>query len=404
MALGYGEYPNIKEQYTKILFFGDWLSHPSGELDCFVEIHVKRISGADTILLDCCGINRDWAFLPLLDIVCDSSGCVGLADAQNNITTKALSRIEKGELPRSPCRDMSAFAEPTESALHPIPSHSSSEPRMPGSFPRSSASSITNTDPVRATGLGFNTASHTVRPNDDTSGGRSPGSGLSRHRPGNAASSSFPLGEGRSPVAQELIHRLERLDAVAPHDPDFDKRVENSFIYAVKIVGIPRNEQGNMNMFSGPPSSCRDATLLGMGGWVVPPEDERLAYHRSHKKEFYNKIDDDYGGLPKIHVQRAMPTKPDRTDTVPANPMGDQFPPLWMEMSEPTLEDVYWMVWRLLEGQRFVGFRCGAGFGYGHGRTAAAAATTHRLPLIPFKSPSPEAMYHSANLFGRGME
>ncbi|KAK0636009.1 hypothetical protein B0T17DRAFT_612802 [Bombardia bombarda] len=37
--------------------------------------------------------------------------------------------------------------------------------------------------------------------------------------------------------------------------------------------------------------------------------------------------------------------------------------PIWRELADPCLEDVYWMTWQLLSGKRFDAFRPGSGFG-----------------------------------------
>lgn len=49
------------------MFFGDWLNNSHGERQFFLEIQVKRISGADNELQEKCGIHSQYAWLPLHD-------------------------------------------------------------------------------------------------------------------------------------------------------------------------------------------------------------------------------------------------------------------------------------------------------------------------------------------------
>ncbi|KAK1766515.1 hypothetical protein QBC33DRAFT_541288 [Phialemonium atrogriseum] len=52
------------------------------------------------------------------------------------------------------------------------------------------------------------------------------------------------------------------------------------------------------------------------------------------------------------------------------------------------------MVWELYGGRQFVGFRCGTAFGV----SRKAASATDALAQNPFRSPSREAVSHSATL------
>ncbi|KXX82418.1 hypothetical protein MMYC01_201327 [Madurella mycetomatis] len=54
-----------KEAWNKSMFFGDWLNNSHGERQFFLEIQVKRISGADNELQEKCGIHSQYAWLPL---------------------------------------------------------------------------------------------------------------------------------------------------------------------------------------------------------------------------------------------------------------------------------------------------------------------------------------------------
>jgi len=54
---GVGEVDH-SQQWSKSLFYGDWLSTRDGEAQNFLEIQVKRISGSDPRLLEVCGISK----------------------------------------------------------------------------------------------------------------------------------------------------------------------------------------------------------------------------------------------------------------------------------------------------------------------------------------------------------
>lgn len=177
-------------------------------------------------------------------------------------------------------------------------------------------------------------------------------------------------------------------------DPAFITRRERSFIYAVRVVAIP--DRGHVtNVFTGPPFQDRYGTLIAQGGWVVPPLEERVAWRDSHKRAYRNKgaKAGKYEGPPFPKVDCAVPVKFDWS--------GDQMPryfgqaaPVWRELAEPCLEDVYWMIWQLLGGRQFVGFTPGTGFGTSR---ADIRGNPELLAQCPFKSPSVEALYHAAS-------
>ncbi|KAK3484700.1 uncharacterized protein B0T23DRAFT_57877 [Neurospora hispaniola] len=173
----------------------------------------------------------------------------------------------------------------------------------------------------------------------------------------------------------------------------FAARKKRSSIYTVRVVAFSTEESQNENGFSGPPSSQRHATLLGHGGWVCPPFEERVAKWMA-----------DYGHLPlscsaipehekKQHNNppqtrcRALPVMFDSSVDDPPRYYGEPAP-VWWELGDPCLEDVYWMVWQLLSGKQFIGFKRGTGFGFPRTHTSGDDALLERCP---FKSPSGEA-------------
>ncbi|AEO68078.1 uncharacterized protein THITE_117634 [Thermothielavioides terrestris NRRL 8126] len=196
--------------------------------------------------------------------------------------------------------------------------------------------------------------------------------------------------------------KREELDRIfAFHkDPAFIARKKKSFIYSVRVVAVPdRNDV--VNVFTGPPAQNRYGTLLAQGGWVVPPVDERVQWREDHKRAYRNKgaKPGKYEGLPRPTVQHAMPMMFDWSGVQEPRYFGPP-PPVWRELCEPCLEDIYWMVWQLLAGRQYLGFNPGTGFGLLRG---SVAGDPELLAKCPFKSPSVEAQYHAAS-YPRGDE
>jgi hypothetical protein len=177
-------------------------------------------------------------------------------------------------------------------------------------------------------------------------------------------------------------------------DPEVTERIKKSFIYSVRVVAFPDNNN-IVNEFTGPRVKDRYATIIGQGGWVVPPLEERIKWRDERKRAYRNKgaKPGKYEGLPRQQVQNCMPMKFDWSDGIEARYYGP-IAPVWRETCDPTLEDIYWMVWQLIAGKQFLGFNPGIGFGSHRPRATGDVAM---LNQCPFKSPSAEALYHTAS-------
>ncbi|KAK3985604.1 hypothetical protein QBC44DRAFT_200723, partial [Cladorrhinum sp. PSN332] len=178
-------------------------------------------------------------------------------------------------------------------------------------------------------------------------------------------------------------------------DPTFRSRMEESFVYAVRIVAIPVG-RNTVNCLTGPPIRDRQGTILAMGGWAVPPIEERLKHRDSHTEIYVDKVtpaEQDYKGLPKKQIQIAMPIAFDHTGTASPRYYGE-LAPVWRELCDPTLEDVHWMAWQLASGKQFCGFLHGHGFGI---ERKGYQGDGKKLEMCPFESPSSGAVYHGAN-------
>ncbi|KAK4157684.1 hypothetical protein C8A00DRAFT_29368 [Chaetomidium leptoderma] len=199
--------------------------------------------------------------------------------------------------------------------------------------------------------------------------------------------------------AQEKRAELERIFSFMK-DPAFAARRDKSFIYTVRIVAIP--DRGNVvNNFTGPRVEDRYGTHIAQGGWIVPPLEERIQWRNEHKRAYRNKGAKlgKYEGLPRPQVQNAMPIKFDWSNGIEPRYFGPPAP-VWRELCDPCLEDIYWMVWQLMAGKQFIGFLPGAGFGLPR---RDAAGDGELLSQCPFKSPSTEALHHAAS-YPRGKE
>lgn len=359
-----------KSQFGQTMFFGDWLASGRGEKDCFIEIQVKRIQGCDPVLLDECGISCQIVFLPIADLHKDDNGVVTIKDAEERVAAKYARETADIDA------EAEFFRQKQLEIRDNVSSGSSSAtgnpPGIVGAFPiapagSSSSPSHAHRIPGMAAQASYNPFRHHQRSASDVA--------------------TIRLAHRR-----ELRKRYDALENLVPNTRDWGMRAKESFVYLVKVVAFQRPERGGqVNTFTGPAVKDRVGTLLGMGGWVAPPMEDRLAYW-TPKKLKHRKPAKNYAGLPVPAVQRAMPVQADRTDLAPPGMRGD-FPPLWMELSDPTLEDVYWMVWQMLAGKQFIGMRAGAGFGIDR----KDEEVTRNLALNPFKSPSPEAVYHSSN-------
>lgn len=176
-------------------------------------------------------------------------------------------------------------------------------------------------------------------------------------------------------------------------DESFFARKARSSIYTVRVVAITAARSQNANGFTGPPSSQRHGTLLGHAGWVCPPFEERVAKwkaKRGHLGADCSAISEHKRKQITNPVQtrcRAMPVLFDMLSHDPPRFYGEEAP-VWWDLVDPCLEDVYWMVWQLLSGRQYIGFKRGAGFGFPRTFTRGDDAL---LEKCPFKSPSGEA-------------
>jgi hypothetical protein len=95
----------------------------------------------------------------------------------------------------------------------------------------------------------------------------------------------------------------------------------------------------------------------------------------------------------KCHHHAAQDIIMDGSFAGPALKDGANPAPIWCEPTDPCLEDVYSLVWDMMAGKRYAGFRPGIGFGL----TRAQTLTTDIAKASPFTSPSSEALYLAAN-------
>lgn len=171
-----------------------------------------------------------------------------------------------------------------------------------------------------------------------------------------------------------------------PTESEDHARFLSSHIYIVRLVAT-MPQQGTEN----------HCVILRSGGWVVPSKDERFRMHKSHASV----LDTGLSGppaSPAAHMQ-AVPrpyTNP-RSNQAPTLCKGDD-PETWIQLSDPTQEDLMWMAWKLLTGTTYRCFREGAGVGLDLHLTGNAG-----LPAIaaenPFQSPSRAAFVQSDLLY-----
>ena len=463
------------------MFYGDWLYDPKGLRQFFVEIQVKRISGADDALLEQCGVSSKQVWLalqdshaPAIEPVTLPAGVAKSAipallasrglSVPHDLAFDAIAEVEyaapapapslqvptcsadkgkgRAETPGLSSPGLDLAREETDTIVPTSPGQSSNHPRpLPNiatlalahaspnlikvpprsGIPRSTYQPLPITEDFDP--LNPPRAMPPTNDDDDEDSGLSTDESFNEDE----EEGTVYLGDGQDPFASlpsahdtpalsaaDLhAHRAEfdrsfqdKLDEITTtyakfeNDPAFIARKNKSFVYAVRVLAIP--DKGNaINVFSGPRSVDRYGTLLAQGGWVVPPLEERIAWRDAHKRQYKNKgaKAGKYEGLPHPKVDIAVPCRLDWTCGVTPRYFG-QAPPLWRELSEPCLEDVYWMVWQLVSGKQFVGFRPGTGFG------VPRPTMEGDLDLVadcPFKSPSVEAVYHAAS-YPRGDE
>lgn len=442
------------------MFYGDWLNDHKGLRQFFIEIQVKRISGADDELLEKCGISPEYVWLPLHD---------DKAPAITPIVIPLL--VPQQFLPQPAAREL---PNPHQAACEPIPEVEEEEYATPAPAPsfkvptcsadkgkgKAVAPPVVNpAAPVIVSSDNFQSAQkRTPLPNigdlalrqqdeaDTTSPSGNPSAprtGIPRSQPLHTTGSLESLESTKSGATDSsdesyqeegtiyLSDDVDPFDALLPahatpavsaadlhrqreefdrnsyakreeltrifsflNDPAFIERKNKSFVYAVRIVAVP--DRGNVvNEFNGPPVSDRYGTLLAQGGWVVPPLQERIQWRDEHKRSYRNKGArlGKYDGLPRPQYQNAMPMKFDWSGGTDPRYFGPA-PPLWRELCDPCMEDIYWMTWQLLSGKQFLGFRPGAGFGVVRRDPAGDQEMLHKCQ---FKSPCTEALYHAAS-------
>ncbi|KAK0625336.1 hypothetical protein B0T17DRAFT_508333 [Bombardia bombarda] len=164
----------------------------------------------------------------------------------------------------------------------------------------------------------------------------------------------------------------------------FEARKLASSVFLVRLVGITNKRQRNTNWFNGPRPARRKGTLLGLGGWVVPPLEERIKWHAANNG-CEHVLEPE---APKSQKCRAASVIFDSTIDGPLCYDGKPAP-IWRELADPCLEDVYWMTWQLISGKRFDAFRPGSGFGI---KRRDASGDRDLLDQCPFQSPSSEVM------------
>ncbi|KAK3898842.1 hypothetical protein C8A05DRAFT_37558 [Staphylotrichum tortipilum] len=483
--------------WNKALFYGDWLTDHRSLRQHFVEIQVKRISGADDELLQKCGISPEYVWLSLHN---ENAPAVTPIIVPPIFVQPLPSQGPRRELPnphapaRQPvCRPIPEdeegpeveeveYAAPAATSSLEVPTCSADKGKGKADKPRDQARPAHPDAPIIVSSESVQTPQQrTPLPDmsdlslgqqdgpapedpaaaDPSTGPSMPRTGIPRTQPlpatgsfnsleasqaeqaEQAAQAEYPehpgslneseddegtiyLPDGADPFARlapahetpilsaaDLHRHREEFDRSARakreeladiyaflQDPAFVERKNKSFIYTVRVVAVP--DRGNVvNDFMGPRIEDRYGTHVAQGGWIVPPLKERIKWRDDHKRAYRNKgaKEGRYEGLPRPQIQNAMPMKFDWTGEVEPRYFGPAAP-VWREPCDPCLEDIYWMVWQLLGGKQFLGFRVGGGFGR-HRRDPAGDQPI--LAQCPFKSPSTEALYHAAS-YPRGKE
>ncbi|KAM7204567.1 hypothetical protein V8F33_001531 [Rhypophila sp. PSN 637] len=321
------------DRWSMAMFFGDYITDMMGLNIMFIEIQVKRVLSADSDLIKRCRIGS----LHVADYLDPKPNDPASSTAQDD-----------GERPVSP--------EPLLSA----PMGSDQQASDPSSGKR--ARDATSTEPDN--------------PPVDTS---------------TEPDSANPPVDKAEP---SLVNSAD------DGEPSSTRRKlpnwkEKSFIYCVRVVALALPEKlPRINRFAGPMSADRRATLLGSGGWIVPPLEDRMKWHNDNKdpRERTGQSASDKA-IKKTQLCLARPVQFDWSGNTPPCSHGEPCP-VWRELAEPCLEDVYWMVWQLLAGKQYAGFTGGDTFS----REPTSNPITDLLNHCPFQSPSREALRTSALL------
>ncbi|KAK3321643.1 hypothetical protein B0H66DRAFT_552328 [Apodospora peruviana] len=468
-------------QWSKSMFFGDRLQAKNGENMFFIEIQLKRISGADDNLLTRCGVNPRYVWLSLRDMdhaidptimsgtlrlpqfdfnfkkllpsvtdspegsgkiasdVVDKKGSDNTQDEQQqnlitpptprlasvDLPTRNLTRVAEASLkrlaafgrsgttniekkakveeesgaPAQPGIDLSAPDLVTvplsdDDAKDEATAANDGKPSgIPRSLPMPHSNSWGNIVAVAGDGDDKNNNGDSVVIDKEQFSDDGIGLGIGNSDP--KTEDATPLVQNclapHLPALQKTLRvkREEMADDLAK-DPAFPERKEKSSIYVVRAVAMPYPPYAP-NVFSGPRIGDRYATLLSSGGWVVPPLEERIKWRNVHyKTNLPTSTTDSSTADDKTRVQVccAKSANFDWSNNGPPRYYGEGAP-VWRELADPCLEDVHWMVWQLLAGKQFVGFRTGSGFGMVRGNTSGDRV---KLDECPFSSPSREAI------------
>jgi hypothetical protein len=397
------------QQWNKSALAGDWLTHANGEHQFYLEIQIKRISGADEELLQLCGIQDAYAWLAMND---------------------PAKVVEQIKVPESTRRMFPAIKEAHEDKLHQqreqaiaaAASTSLQSPESSADKGKGKAVAVAeghvgasaaprtaldlNRDEVPVASTGITGAQNSPSPKtDNESTEESDGSqtdvasATSSSNATRRASSEGPYDgfiQTRMFDLEEMIaKKMDELRHIFSftEDPAFRAIKAKSFIYAVRVIAIP-GDKNVVNLFRGPAFPERKGTLLAQGGWVVPPMEERLAYRNRgrHNRKAAKKQSKNPPKLYKPERWLANQMWFDWTND--SEPRYHGLPmPLWNEPVDPCLEDVYWMVWQLLSGVQYIGVRSGYGFGIKRHDDRGDKAL---LDACPFRSPSLEAKHYPA--------
>ncbi len=457
---------SLRLQWNKALFYGDWLNDQKGFRQFYVEIQVKRISGADNVLLEKCGVSSRFAWLPLHDEEAApvSPITVPVLYLQPEVPSQAPRELPNPH--KAACEPIAETEEDEDVNLEPglsleVPTSSAdkgkgkseapSQGQAAGGNPIADRPVIVSSDSVHSPQKRTRIPSIAEldrHPDYRIDGIDPPRTGIPRSQPLPATGSFNSLEtphseagvradelyqeEGSIYLAEDVnpfealipAHQASAVSAADLHrhraefdrnaynkdvelnrifsfmdDPEFIERKNKSFVYAVRVIAIP--DRGDVvNVFTGPRIESRFGTHIAQGGWIVPPLEERIRYHNDHKRAYRNKgaKPGKYDGVPRSQVQNAMPINFDWSGYLEPRYFGP-LAPVWREVADPCLEDIYWMVWQLLAGKQFLGFRPGNGFG----APRDPFGDQELLHQCPFKSPSTEALYHSAS-YPRGKE
>lgn len=321
---------------------------PSAKLHrTFIDIEIKRIAGSDRETLEACGVHPHFAFMGLLGYKGNSDDGGPTADSRPSTASGSASTVT--DLTSSgpgawPVERTTATPEPVASSSSAAAGIAT--PSGPGAWPSSPAgpSSVASRSSSTIPTAYSSTRDFHI----------------------NVTTTLIPTPQGGATAATRA--RMYDLVEASPVYADLKAKAA---IYLVRVIAIPNPpfwSSTETNQFYGPHS--RDATLCGLGGWVVP----NTSACRSNKSQHFS-------GL------RSAPIDQDWTFSAPAAVEGD-YVPIWEGAEEPTLEDVYHMVWDLVADRQFVGLVSGHGFGR---RRESGGYPFEKLRAEnPFQSPSRE--------------